>query len=245
MAKECFCGCGREVPFGRNRIANMLGSRLAQDIELFQGSIDRAPDPEHDDELRRLVVTGAPLRDKLREVVHGTLDRKDYPKADGERWLDEANDHRKRIAMNAVDGDYAGMNGYKQAQLVHTGIRAPAVIVDVRDTGTTLNESPRVELTLRVEPPGEQPFELRHKMFVSRVKVPRVGERVMVFYDPEDRSRFTFQNADVVDDVAAAAPAPAPVDAVEQIAKLAELHASGALSDDEFTQAKQRLLANL
>ncbi len=41
------------------------------------------------------------------------------------------------------------------------------------------------------------------------------------------------------------APAPAPPaasDSAEQIEKLAELHTSGALTDEEFTAAKAKLL---
>ena len=41
----------------------------------------------------------------------------------------------------------------------------------------------------------------------------------------------------------APAPAPpAPSDSAEQIEKLAELHTSGALTDEEFTAAKAKLL---
>ena len=41
---------------------------------------------------------------------------------------------------------------------------------------------------------------------------------------------------------AAVAPEPSPTDAVEKIGRLAELHASGALTDEEFAAAKARLL---
>ena len=37
-------------------------------------------------------------------------------------------------------------------------------------------------------------------------------------------------------------PAPAEVDATSELEKLASLHASGALSDEEFTAAKQKIL---
>ena len=247
MAKECFCGCGRKVPFGRKRITNVLGRQLASDIELFEGSIARTPDPEHDDELRRLIATGVPLRDKLRDVIHGTLDRDDFPREEGKRWLEEANEHRKRMAMQMVDADFAGWSGVEQSQLLRAGVAAPATIVDVADTGMTINDNPRVELTLRVVPgDGTEPFDLRRKMVVSRVKLPHVGERLTVFYDPDDPSKFTFKNEDAVDgDAAADGDAVAEPDPVDQIARLADLHAKGALSDAEFAEAKQRLLADL
>ena len=37
-------------------------------------------------------------------------------------------------------------------------------------------------------------------------------------------------------------PAPAEVDTTSELEKLASLHASGALSDEEFAAAKQRIL---
>jgi len=247
MAKECFCGCGRKVPFGRKRIANGLGHRLTEDIAHFQGAVDRTPDPEHDDDLRRLITTGIPLRDKLAGLIHGTFDRDDYPREDGQRWLEDAQEHRKRLAQEAIDGDYAGWNAHKQSYLVRAGVAAQAKIVDVSDTGMTLNDDPRVEVTLRVDPPdGAAPFELKRKLIVSRVNVPRPGEHVTVFYDPKDPNDFTFRNADVTDgDKPAPAESAPTLDPVDQIAKLADLRDKGALSDDEFAQAKQRLLAGL
>jgi hypothetical protein len=254
MAKECFCGCGREVPFGRKRITNMLGREVAGDVELFQGSIERTPDPEHDGDLRRLIATGIPLRDKLRDVVHGTLDRDDFPREEGQAWMKEANEHKKRMADQMIDADFAGWDAFKQSHLLRAGVAAQGEIVDVADTGMTVNDDPRVELTLRVWPPdGGQSFDLKRRLVVSRVKLPRVGERMTVFYNAEDPSEFTFRNEDAVDGdgaLAAAGAAPgtgaaAAPDPVEQIARLADLHARGALSDAEFADAKQKLLADL
>ena len=128
MAKKCFCGCGRKVPFGRKRIANMLGEQLSKDIELFQGSIERTPDPSHDRELERLVRTGVPLRDKLADLIHGTIDRDDYPRGEGQAWLKEANEHRKRLAMEMVEADYAGWDAHEQSHLLRAGVAAPAWI---------------------------------------------------------------------------------------------------------------------
>jgi len=41
---------------------------------------------------------------------------------------------------------------------------------------------------------------------------------------------------------AAPAPAPAPATATDQLEHLAELHSSGALSDEEFASAKAKVL---
>jgi hypothetical protein len=241
MARSCFCGCGRDVPFGRKRVANMLGARMSEDIALFQGSIERAPHPEHDAELRRLVATGTPLRDKLREVVHGTLDRKDFPREEGKRWLEEAGDHRERMALHmATEEDFIGWNGLDQAVLVNSGVEAPATIADVVDTGGSINDQPRATVVLRVDGP-DGTFEVRRTVTVSRVKPLRIGERVTVYYDPKDTSSFTFRQSDLTDDE----PAGPAADPVAQIAKLAEMHERGMLSADEFATAKERLIADL
>jgi hypothetical protein len=63
--------------------------------------------------------------------------------------------------------------------------------------------------------------------------------------------KYASQDAAYVEQQAAAAgagyeqtmaPAPAEEDATVQIQKLAELHASGALSDEEFAAAKAKIL---
>jgi hypothetical protein len=247
MAKECFCGCGRRVPFGRKRITNTLGAQLTKDIELFEGALARTPDPAHDAELRELVATGPRLRDGLRDIIHGTLDSDDYPRDDGEAWLGRANEQRGRMAMEVAKADFAGWNAHDQSRLIRTGVAATAMIVAVADTGATVNDDPRVELTLRVDPPdGGAPIELKRKLLVSRVNLPRRGERVQVYYDPDDLEKFTFEVADATDgELPAPTPAAAAADPVDQLARLAELHRAGALTDDEFAAAKQRLLGSL
>ena len=43
-------------------------------------------------------------------------------------------------------------NMNQNSTLIKTGISAPAVILNAEDTGTTMNESPQVRLTLQVNP---------------------------------------------------------------------------------------------
>jgi hypothetical protein len=248
MAKECFCGCGRSVSFGRKRLANSFGRQMDERLALFKGSVERTPDPEHDPELRELIAAGPRLRENIRARVHGDIDRDQMLKDEALEWMKRANEHWGRMAKETAQADYAGWNAHKQSHLIRTGISASATIVNVEDTGTTINDDPRVKLTLRVEPPdGGAPFELQRKLLVSRVAVPKKGEHVQVYYDPNDHSTFTFHNPDVTDGstAAAGAAAPAPLDPVAQIARLAELHEKGALSDAEFAAAKQKLIEDL
>jgi hypothetical protein len=109
--------------------------------------------------------------------------------------------------------------GGKKKKILADGIQARAVVINVQDTGMTINDNPRVKLTLQVQPEGEVPFEATKKTTVSRVSIPRIGDEFIVRYDPSDPG-------DVEFDVAA-------VQQVNQAAetKLAEAAASQVPSD--------------
>jgi hypothetical protein len=96
--------------------------------------------------------------------------------------------------------------GSKKKDILANGIQARATITNVQDTGTTINDNPRVALTLQVQAEGDQAFEVTKKTLVSRVRVPRVGDTMWVRFDPADRSRVEFDTART-DEVNAAARA--------------------------------------
>ena len=152
----------------------------------------------------------------------------------------------------------------KAENLVQTGSKAVGTVISVQDTGMTVNDNPRVKMTFRVEPlDGSPAFDADKTKTVSRVQVPRQGERYPVWYDAADPSTWAFAMVaddqgratmremfgDVADSFvgmnAPAAPAPASAtgqDTVEQLKQLADLHAQGVLTDDEFAQQKAKLL---
>ena len=69
-------------------------------------------------------------------------------------------------------------------RLMKTGIEANATILDINDTGVTVNKNPYVKLRLRVEPIGMAAYETDVKAMVSRVSIPRPGDGVRVKFDP-------------------------------------------------------------
>lgn len=258
MAKECFCGCGREVPFGRKRAANLVGRQFAETIAVLQGALNQHADPDNEALLGELVAEGTRHRDAIRDVIHGDLDRSQLDKPAQRAWWERAVNERKRLIDGTLAADYAGWNAVGQTRLIYAGARAPAVIVAVTDTGSTLGEDPRVEIRLRVEPQnGGAPFEVERKVLVSRVNVPRAGERVEVAYDPADPDDFTFRIADLTDDAIAAesaqsaaglasAPAAAGLaDPLDRLRKLGELRDSGVITTDEFEAKKRELLEDV
>jgi hypothetical protein len=86
--------------------------------------------------------------------------------------------------------------GKRKRRLQEAGVEAPAQVLEVRDTGVTVNNNPRVKLTLSVSPAdGSAAFQVSTKQTVSRVAIPRAGDGFMIRYDPEDHDNFEFIGA--------------------------------------------------
>jgi hypothetical protein len=135
--------------------------------------------------------------------------------------------------------------------------------VSVEDTNVTINDNPRVRITVRVDPPGEAPFTLVKTQTVSRVSIPRAGDTCSVLYDPVDpqfRNTVAFGGAAAAFTPAASvaqaprAPAPAPAapaaaqpaaDPVARLEQLAGLRDQGLITDAEFADKKRRLLEEI
>jgi hypothetical protein len=81
----------------------------------------------------------------------------------------------------------------RKQRLEDAGVDAAAQIVSVNDTGMTINNNPRIAVTLQVAPTdGSAPFQLSKKVTVSRVSIPRPGDVLGVRYDPSDHDNFEF-----------------------------------------------------
>jgi len=156
------------------------------------------------------------------------------------------------------------------SNLMQSGGRGVGTLTNVRDTGMTINDNPRVKMTLRVDPlDGSPAFEAQKTSTVSRVRVPQVGNRYPVFYNLQDQSDFMFVDG-IADEsgrqtilamfgdafgpdasgvgmpamAPPAAAAPAAEDPLDRLKKLADLHSSGALTDAEFEAQKQQILSS-
>src|SRR5690349_17893976 len=107
MAKECFCGCGREIPFGRRRIANKAGAQYARDLALCRGLIERDAQRADDADLRQIVSEGDRWMPDVTAVVHGDVDRKDIDRDAIHAWWKRAFAYRKDTAKELIETDYA------------------------------------------------------------------------------------------------------------------------------------------
>jgi hypothetical protein len=159
----------------------------------------------------------------------------------------------------------------KQERALHLmthGKRCYGEVVSVQDTGITINDNPHIKMTVRAEPPGEAPFTIEKRATVSRVSIPRAGDRCVVFYDPVDpqgKNGITFDPVPGMPIDGREAPAPASMpssgpdytlayarpgegdddDPLEKIERLGELRDKGLISQAEFDDQKRRLLGEV
>ncbi|HYD12417.1 MAG TPA: hypothetical protein VEC11_06190 [Allosphingosinicella sp.] len=143
--------------------------------------------------------------------------------------------------------------------LYQTGAKGVGTIVEVTDTGMTINDNPHVKIRMRVDPiDGGPPVERSKTVTVSRVAIPRAGERFPVWYDRADEEKWMFgvdmedsAPADVKDMFARARAAggdaadEADDSPVAELERLTGLWKDGALTDAEFADAKAWLLPKI
>lgn len=158
----------------------------------------------------------------------------------------------------------------RTAALIESGSEAVGTVTAVNDTNVTVNNNPRVRVDFRIEPQDGTPaFEASKTVTVSRVEIPRPGDRYPVWFDPDDHDRFAF-GTDVTSaatpgvrrlfaaagraagptipapaELAGTAPAATRDDPIAALGKLNELRLAGALTDEEFAVQKQRLLERM
>lgn len=79
---------------------------------------------------------------------------------------------------------------YVRKKLQKSGVAATAQILEVSDTGTTINNNPQVKILLEVKSPYGEPYKVETKVIVSRINpfVYQPGMTVPVIIDPNDKN---------------------------------------------------------
>ena len=87
-------------------------------------------------------------------------------------------------------------NMNQNSAVLKTGISAPAVILNAADTGTTMNDSPQVRLTLQVNPAFGPSFQAVTTTFVGRLQIGMItpGSPCTVRYDPSDMTKIAIES---------------------------------------------------
>ena len=99
---------------------------------------------------------------------------------------DFVNDMNKGLeaGKQAVDGMQ------QQQMLAQYGMEAAAEVISIDDTGTLINFNPVVKLALKVTPAYGPEFETTGQTMVSKIAIPRVGDKIKIKYFPNDLTQF-------------------------------------------------------
>ncbi len=93
---------------------------------------------------------------------------------------------------NALAQAQAGINmANASQQMGQMGLDATADVVAIEDTGALINFNPVVKLTLKVQPAYGPAFDVTGQTMVSKIAIPRVGDKIRIKYSPTDPSQFT------------------------------------------------------
>lgn len=95
----------------------------------------------------------------------------------GQENLDKIN-HSLDVAKKYAD--YGNLN--------QTGMPASAEVMSIADTGMLVNYNPVVKMQLKVTPQYGVPFETTVETAVSKIAIPRVGDKINIKYNPANTS---------------------------------------------------------
>ena len=93
---------------------------------------------------------------------------------------------------NVMDQGQAAMDMQTSGNmLAMTGLAATAEVVAIADTGASVNDNPIVKLSLKVTPSMGMPaFDTVGETMVSKIAIPRKGDKIDIKYNPADPKQF-------------------------------------------------------
>jgi hypothetical protein len=122
---------------------------------------------------------------------------------------------------------------------IKNGITAEAEVLEVRDTGTTINDDPQIALLLEVRPSMAATFQTELKTLVSRLEVAnyRPGCKAVVLYDPTNPKRMVLQSFEPAASVAGSAE--------DRLAELGRLKDRGLITPSEYERKREEIIKAL
>jgi len=122
---------------------------------------------------------------------------------------------------------------------IKNGVTAPAKVLKVWDTGTTINDNPQIGMLLEVTPSLGASFQAEAKTIVSRLNAALVqpGITAKVIYDPEKPKRIQVSEVHVENS--------AESNAVTRMGELEQLRTRHLISEEEYQEKRKKILENL
>ena len=91
---------------------------------------------------------------------------------------------------NAMDKGQAALDMQKSGQwIAQSGMDATAEVLSIQDTGSLININPVVILQLKVQPTVGAEFTTTAQTMVSKIAIPRVGDKIKIKYNPANPSQ--------------------------------------------------------
>jgi hypothetical protein len=122
---------------------------------------------------------------------------------------------------------------------IKNGITAPAKVLEVWDTGVSINDNPQVGMLLEVTPPGGTPFQAKAKRVVSRLKAALVqpGVTAEVKYDTQKPQRLQILTININESPSSGTAA--------RLEELSQLREKGLITGEEYNQKREEILKEL
>jgi hypothetical protein len=119
---------------------------------------------------------------------------------------------------------------------IRDGITAEAEVLEVRDTGTTINDDPQIALLLEVRPSMGAVFQAELKTLVSRLEVAnyRPGCKAVVLYDPNNPKRMVLQSIEPATSLAGSAE--------DRLTELNRLRDRGLVTAAEYERKREEII---
>jgi len=97
------------------------------------------------------------------------------------------------MGQDFVDQTNASLNMAKNytdtSNLNQTGMGGTAEVLSIEDTGALINFNPVVRMKLRITPQFGPAFETTSETAVSKIAIPRVGDKINIKYNPANTSQ--------------------------------------------------------
>ena len=138
----------------------------------------------------------------------------------------------------------------EQQRLLTTGIPGRARIDAMADTGATVNEQPIAELTMTVEVPGMNPYQVTTQQPVPRLMTASfapapVAKAAMSTVSDDGSAASTFTGTVCPGATPGTTPIVPSQDPAARLERLADLRDRGVLTEEEFAAQKARILSEL
>jgi len=96
------------------------------------------------------------------------------------------------VGKEGMDRINAGLNTAKKytdtSNLAQTGMGASADVLSIEDTGMLINYNPVVRMKLHITPQFGAAFESTVETAVSKIAIPRAGDKINIKYTPANTS---------------------------------------------------------